>query len=194
MPMLDEFGSSTGPFGAPVRTSPIRAHWRAFLVEGVVLLLLGLAAIALPLLAGLAIAILLGWLILIGGIVGLVTTWVARGAPGFWWSLLSAVLWIVAGVALLAAPIAGLVYFTVLLVLWFAFEGVSMIMYGLSHRRSDTARWAWILVTGIVDLVLAVLLLAGLPGTAAWALGLLVGINLLFAGISLTAMALVARR
>jgi uncharacterized membrane protein HdeD (DUF308 family) len=192
--MLDEFGNPAGPFTAPFRTSPIRAHWRAFLVEGIVLLLLGLAAIALPLFAGLAIAILVGWLILIGGIVGLVTTFLARGAPGFWWSLLSAVLWIAAGIALLAAPIAGLVYLTFLLVVWFAFEGVSMIMYALAHRRSATARWAWVLATGIIDLVLAVVLLAGLPGTAAWAIGLLVGINLLAVGVSLTAMALIARR
>jgi uncharacterized membrane protein HdeD (DUF308 family) len=187
--MLDDFGNPTGPF-----ISPIRAHWRAFLIEGIVLVLLGLAAIALPLFAGLAIAILVGWLILIGGVVGLMTTFLARAAPGFWWSLLSAVLWLAAGVALLAWPAAGLVYFTILLILWFAVEGVAMILYALSHRRGATARWAWVLVTGIIDLGLAVLLLAGLPGTAAWAIGLLVGINLLSAGLSLTAMALVARR
>jgi uncharacterized membrane protein HdeD (DUF308 family) len=165
-----------------------------FLIEGIVLVLLGLAAIALPLFAGLAIAILVGWLILIGGVVGLVTTFMARAAPGFWWSLLSAVLWILAGIVLLAAPVAGLYYLTILLIVWFAIEGVSMIMYALSHRRSATARWGWILTSGIVNLVLAVLLVAGLPGTAAWAIGLLVGINLVFNGVSLSAMALVARR
>lgn len=187
--MLDDFGNPTGPFA-----SPIRAHWRVFLVEGIVLILLGLAAIALPLFAGLAIAILVGWLILIGGVVGLLTSFVARRAPGFWWALISAVLWIAAGVAVLASPIAGLVYFTVLLVIWFALEGIAMILYALSHRRGASPRWGWVLVSGIVDLVLAVVLAAGLPGTAAWAVGLLVGINLLFGGLSLTAMALVARR
>jgi uncharacterized membrane protein HdeD (DUF308 family) len=69
-----------------------------------------------------------------------------------------------------------------------------MIMYALSHRRGATGRWAWVLVAGIIDLVLAAALLAGLPGTAAWAVGLLVGINLLSTGLSLTAMALIARR
>jgi uncharacterized membrane protein HdeD (DUF308 family) len=187
--MLDEFGDPAGPL-----TSPLRDHWRLFLIEGIVLILLGLAAVALPLIAGLAIAILLGWVILIGGVVGLMVSFLARGAPGFWWSLLSAVLWIAAGLALLVAPAAGLVYFTILLVLWFAVEGVSMIMYALSHRRGATARWGWVLSSGIIDLVLAAILAAGLPGTAAWAVGLLVGINLLFAGMSLTAMALHARR
>jgi uncharacterized membrane protein HdeD (DUF308 family) len=187
--MLNEFGNPAGSF-----TSPIRAHWRAFLIEGIILILLGLTAIALPLVAGLAVAILVGWLILIGGVVGLMTTYMTRGAPGFWWSLLSAVLWIVAGLAVLAAPAAGLLYFTILLLIWFAIEGVSMIMYALSHRRSATQRWGWVLASGVIDLLLALILAAGLPGTAAWALGLLVGINLLFGGLSLTAMALVARR
>jgi uncharacterized membrane protein HdeD (DUF308 family) len=187
--MLDEFGDPTGPF-----ISPIRAHWRTFLVEGIVLVLLGLAAIALPLVAGLAIAILVGWLILIGGAVGLMTTFLARGAPGFWWSLFSAALWIAAGVAVLAAPAAGLVYFTILLIIWFAIEGISMIMYALSHRRGATARWGWVLTSGVIDLLLAVIFAAGLPGTAAWAVGLLVGINLLSGGLSLSAMALIARR
>jgi len=187
--MLDEFAS---PAGLPV--SAIGRHWRMFLIEGMVLILLGAAAVALPLVAGLAIAVLVGWLILLGGVIGLMTTFMARAAPGFWWSLLSAVLWVLAGIALLAWPAAGLVYFTVLLVLWFAVEGSAMIMYGLSHRRGATPRWGWVLVSGIVDLVLAAVLAVGLPGTAAWAVGLLVGINLLFGGISLTSIALVARR
>ena len=187
--MLDEFGNPTG-----LLQSPIRDHWRTFLIEGIILILLGLAAIALPLVAGLAIAILIGWLILIGGAVGLITSFLARTAPGFFWSLLSAVLWILAGAVLLAAPGTALVYFTVLLIAWFAIEGVAMIMYALSHRRGATGRWGWALVSGIVNLILAALLAAGLPGTAAWAIGLLVGINLLFSGVSLTAMALVARR
>ncbi|HTJ65475.1 MAG TPA: DUF308 domain-containing protein [Alphaproteobacteria bacterium] len=184
--MLDEFAEST--------MTAAHRHWRALLVEGIVLAVLGVAAIALPLLAGLAIAILFGWLILIGGLVGLVTTLMGRHAPGFGWSLLSAVLWIAAGLAALMWPVAGLFYFTFLLFFWFAVEGAAMIMYALSHRRGATARWGWMLFSGIVNLLLAALLLAGAPGTTAWALGLVVGINLIFSGISLTAMALVARR
>jgi uncharacterized membrane protein HdeD (DUF308 family) len=187
--MLEEFDNPTGLFA-----SPIRAHWRMFLIEGIVLIVLGLAAIALPLVAGLAIAILVGWLILIGGIVGLAASFLTRAAPGFWWSVLSAVLWIAAGVALLAWPAAGLVYFTVLLILWFAIEGIVMVLYALSHRRGATARWGWMLASGLVNLLLAVILGAALPGTAAWAVGLLVGINLLFSGVSLASIALVARR
>jgi uncharacterized membrane protein HdeD (DUF308 family) len=187
--MSEDIIASAGSFR---RT--LRDHWRVLLFEGIVLILLGIAAIILPVLAGLAVAILFGWLFLVGGAVGLATTIWARYAPGFWWAFLSAVLWIVAGLALLIWPAGGLISFTVLLIFWFLIEGISSIMYALAHRQRSSARWGWMLFSGIIDLVLAFLLLEGLPGTAAWALGLLVGINMLFNGVSLTGMALMARR
>jgi uncharacterized membrane protein HdeD (DUF308 family) len=66
-------------------------------------------------------------------------------------------------------------------------------MYALEHQRELSGRWEWMLVSGIIDLVLAVIIFAGLPGTAAWALGLLVGINMVFGGVALAAIALHAR-
>ena len=69
----------------------LHQHWRVYLIEGIILLLLGAAAIVVPPIAGIGITIFLGWLFLIGGVVGLVATFGSRQAPGFWWSLLSAV-------------------------------------------------------------------------------------------------------
>jgi uncharacterized membrane protein HdeD (DUF308 family) len=169
----------------------LRDHWVLFLVEGVVLVVLGFAAIAVPVIATLAVALFLGWLFLISGIVGLFTTFMMRNAPGFWWSLLSAVLALGAGLVLLAWPVSGAVSLTLVLIVFFVIEGVASIMLALEHRESG--RWGWLLVSGIVDLILAGLILVGLPGTAAWALGLLVGINMMFGGASLIAMALHAR-
>jgi uncharacterized membrane protein HdeD (DUF308 family) len=169
----------------------LRDHWVLFLVEGIVLVVLGFAAIALPVIATLAVAIFLGWLFLISGIVGLVTTFMMRNAPGYWWSLLSAVLALGAGLVLLAWPVSGAVSLTLVLIVFFVIEGVASIMLALEHRESG--RWGWLLASGIVDLILAGLILVGLPGTAAWALGLLVGINMMFGGASLIAMALHAR-
>jgi uncharacterized membrane protein HdeD (DUF308 family) len=174
-------------------TQSIREHWVLFLVEGIILVVLGVLAIVVPVVATLAVAILLGWLFLISGIVGLVTTFMARQAPGFWWSLLSGVLAIVAGLVLLGWPVSGAVSLTLLLIVFFTIEGVLTIMYALEHKRELSGRWGWMLASGIVDLVLAVLILAGLPGTAAWALGLLAGINMLFGGSAMIAMALQAR-
>jgi uncharacterized membrane protein HdeD (DUF308 family) len=67
-------------------------------------------------------------------------------------------------------------------------------MYALEHRRELSERWSWLLVAGIFDIVIAGIIIAGLPGSALWAVGLLVGINLLFGGASLIGMALAARK
>ena len=171
----------------------LHEHWALYLVEGVVLLVLGATAIVLPALATLAVTILLGWLFLVSGIIGLVTTFWMRHAPGFWWSLLSAVLGIVVGIWMLAAPVIGAFSLTIILVAFFIIEGIASIMFSLDHKRELSGQWGWMLVSGIVDLVLAVLIFTGLPSTAAWAIGLLVGINMVFGGAALIAMALHAR-
>ena len=137
--------------------------------------------------------IFLGWLFLISGVVGLYLTFTTRGMPGFGWSLLSAVLAVAAGLILLVQPIAGTLTLTLVVSAYFIAEGVTTIMYALAHRRELSGRWGWLLFSGIVDLVVAGLIIAGLPGSAAWAIGLLVGINLVFGGTSLIAMALAAR-
>jgi uncharacterized membrane protein HdeD (DUF308 family) len=171
----------------------LHEHWVLYLIEGIILVILGLAAIVLPPIATLAVEIVLGWLFLISGVVGLFTTFWMRPAPGFWWSLISAFLAIAAGIVLLLWPLSGVVSLTLVLIAFFAIEGVASIMFAFEHKRELPARWGWMLASGIVDLILAAIIFAGLPGTAAWALGLLVGINMLFGGSALIAMALHAR-
>ena len=173
--------------------SAIQAHWGLFLFEGIVLVILGFAAIVVPVVATLAFTLVIGWLFLISGIVGLVTTFWARQAPGFWWALISALIGIAAGVVLLLWPLTGTLSLTLVLIAFFVVEGVASIMYAIEHRNQLSGRWGWMLVSGIIDLILAGIIFAGLPGTAVWALGLLVGINMLFGGAALIAMALAAR-
>ena len=172
----------------------VREHWKAFLIEGIVLAILGLAAIIVPQLASLAVTIYLGWMFLIMGIVGLVMTFWARGMPGFWWSLISAILAIAAGAILLARPVQGVLTLTIVLGAFFLAEGVATIMYALEHRRELSGRWSWLVVSGVVDIIISGLIITGLPSSAEWAIGLLVGINLLFGGASLIGMALAARQ
>jgi uncharacterized membrane protein HdeD (DUF308 family) len=172
----------------------LRAGWRFLLIEGIVLLVLGAAAIIVPPIATFAVAIILGWLFLISGVVGLVMTFMMRHAPGFWWSLFSAVVGIAAGLALLGSPATGVLSLTLLLIAFFILEGIATIMYALDHKRELSGLWGLMLASGIVDLVLAAIIMAGLPGTAAWAIGLLVGINMLFGGAALIGLALHARR
>jgi uncharacterized membrane protein HdeD (DUF308 family) len=171
----------------------IREHSLLFIIEGIVLVVLGLLAVLLPPLATLGVTLFLGWLFLISGIMGLIATFWARQAPGFWWSLLSAALGIAVGLVLLASPVSGAVSLTLVLSVFFAVEGVASIMYALDHRQQLSGRWGFMLFSGVIDLILAAMILIGLPGTAAWAIGLLVGINMIFGGSALIAMGLHAR-
>jgi len=171
----------------------LRDSWRFLLIEGIILLVLGAAAVIIPPIATLAVEIILGWLFLVSGLVGLFMTFMMRHAPGFWWSLFSAVLALAAGVVLIGWPLSGAVSLTLLLIVFFVMEGVATIMYALDHKRELPAQWGFMLASGIVDLVLAAIIYAGLPGTAAWAIGLMVGINMLFGGVALIALALRAR-
>jgi uncharacterized membrane protein HdeD (DUF308 family) len=175
-----------------VLAGAIHAHWKLFLAEGIVMMVLGLLAIAVPEVASLAIAIFVGWLFFIGGIFRTFSVVQHRNLPGFGWSLVTALLAIVLGVVLLVRPAAGVLTLTIALIVFFILEGVSAILLAIEHRR-HLPSWGWVLFSGLVDLVLAFLIWDGWPSSAGWAVGLLVGINMVFAGLALIMTALAAR-
>jgi uncharacterized membrane protein HdeD (DUF308 family) len=168
-------------------------HWLLFLMEGAVLGVLGLLAILVPRVASIATTLIIGWILLLSGVVGLGATVRARHAPGFSWSLVSAIVALVAGALLLGWPVQGTFSVTAVVIAFLLLEGIVSVMYALEHRKGLSGRWGWMLASGIVDLVLGGILFAGLPGTAVWVLGFLVGINMIFGGWALIAMALHAR-
>jgi uncharacterized membrane protein HdeD (DUF308 family) len=171
----------------------IRAHWVLFLIQGLVMVVLGLLAIARPMIATLAVEIFAGWLFLISGIVGLAGVFTAWKTPGHLWMLIRALLAIIVGVLLLWRPLAGILTLTLLLAAFFAAQGIMQIIVSIQHRAMLPSSWVWVLLSGIVDLVLAAIIIAGWPGTAAWVLGLLVGINLFMSGVALVMTALACR-
>ena len=175
-------------------TSALRQFSTLFLLEGIVLVVLGLLAVAVPQVATIAVTVFLGWLFLISGVVGLATSFMARGAPGFWWALLSAIVAIAAGVILIASPVQGALSLTFVLIALFLVQGIATVMYAIEHRRELSSRWIFMLTSGLITLALAVIIIAGLPGTAGWALGLLAGIDMVFGGFALIAMAMAAKR
>jgi len=181
MTLPQDFGKDVEKIQAAV-SATVKAHWKAFLFEGIVLAVLGLAAMIVPPLASLAVTIFLGWMFLISGIAGLFVTYWARQMPGFWWSLFSAALAVLAGLILIARPMQGVLTLTIVVGAYFLAEGVATIMYALEHRRELSARWSWLLVAGLMDILIAFLIISGLPGSAEWAIGLLVGINLVIGG------------
>jgi uncharacterized membrane protein HdeD (DUF308 family) len=193
MTLPQDFGKDIEKMQGAVGAT-VKAHWKAFLFEGIVLAILGLAAMIVPPLASLAVTIFLGWMFLISGIAGLFVTFWARQMPGFWWSLFSAALAVLAGLILIARPVQGILTLTIVVGAYFLAEGVTTIMYALEHRRELSERWSWLLVAGLMDILIAFLIISGLPGSAEWAIGLLVGINLVLGGASLIGMALAARK
>jgi uncharacterized membrane protein HdeD (DUF308 family) len=188
--------ASTQPFtGAdrpPVSTAAIHDNWQLLLVEGIILSVLGLAAIVIPPLASLVTTFFVGLMLFVGGIVGLVSTIWARRVPGFWWSFISGLAAIIAGGVIVFYPAIGLLSLTSLMIAYFVVSGVMAIIQSLRHREARSGGWEWLLAYGILELVIAGLLIAGMPGAFTWALGLIIGIDLLFGGGTLIAMALAA--
>jgi uncharacterized membrane protein HdeD (DUF308 family) len=172
----------------------VHDHWRMFLAEGVVLIVLGLGAMMIPFVAGLATTVFLGWLFAIAGVAGLVSTFRSWKAPGSKWALLSAIAALVVACVLLFDPVLGLVTLTYVLTAYFILDGCLVISLAISHRREMSKGWGWMLVNGLVDLFIALMILTGMPGSLVWVLGLFVGIDLLFGGFSLMAMSLEARK
>ncbi len=161
-------------------------HSRALRIEGVIIVILGILAIFLPQVATLGAGILLGVVLLLAGIFKLRRALQFRGLPGFVLSLAGALLLTMAGIALIVYPWEGVVVLTFILVVLFLLEGFGEIGFALQCR--DLPVWGWILASGVASLVIALLLLFHWPSSAIWAIGLLVGINLLFTGAWLLAM------
>jgi len=170
----------------------IHAHWKLVLAQGIVMMVLGLLAVAEPNVATLAVSIFAGWLFFVGGIFRALSVWRARAMPGFGWSMLTALLAILLGLILIFRPLAGVLTLTMVLIAFFLLEGVTAIALAVQHRE-HLRSWGWMLFSGIIDLLLAYLIWAGWPSSADWAIGLLVGINMVFLGLSLLMTALAAR-
>lgn len=173
--------------------STVRRHWVLFLVPGVVMVILGLLAAAAPFASTLVVDTFAGWMLLTAGFIGLAALFTTRNLPGFVWTLIGAVLAILVGDYLVWQPLAGLVTLTMVLAGYFVVHGVVQIVTALRHRALFAQSWPWMVVSGIADWMLAAIIVAGWPGSVAWALGLLVGINLFLSGLALVMTAIACR-
>ena len=140
-----------------------------------------------------AVDVYVGWIFLLSGIVGLVTIFLAPSIPAFLWSLLTAALSLIVGVLLLWHPIQGVVSLTLVLIAFFIVEGIFQIAAAIRYRDAFSGSWGWMVMSGVADLVLAWLIISGWPGTASWAIGLIVGVNLFTSGLAITMAALAGR-
>jgi uncharacterized membrane protein HdeD (DUF308 family) len=148
--------------------------------EGIALIVLGSIAVVVPGIFSLAVTTLVGVLLLVGSAVRLWRCLSGGDAASHLWHIIAAALAVIAGVLLLSNPWEGVLTLTVVVIALFLAEG-AMKMIGAFNMKPARG-WLWMLVSGLVDVVLGLLLWSRLPGTALWAIGLLVGISLLFTG------------
>ena len=170
----------------------IKRHSLWYMIQGILMMVAGFVALLFPLVSSVAVILLLGWLLIISGILQSVSLIGASKVPHFWLQLISVVLSIVIGLMFLNDPGGGLVALTLLLVVFFIVGGMARIVFALTIR--PLSDWGWVLASGIVGVLLGIYLFASLPITAAWILGLLFGIQLLSEGAALTYMTWKIRR
>jgi uncharacterized membrane protein HdeD (DUF308 family) len=172
----------------------LATHWRLFLFQGIVMLVLGILAIGAPLAASVAVELYIGGLFLVSGVMGLVAIMSARDVPAFLWSLLTAAMSIVVGIILINRPIAGTLSLTLVLAAFFLAEGVFQIAASINYRTVVPRSWIWMLLSGVLDLFLAAAIWALWPISAIWTLGLFAGVNLISSGWAAIMAALAGRK
>lgn len=170
----------------------VKRHSLWYLIQGGLLVLAGIVAIVYPLLSSLSVIILLGWLLILSGVVQGISLIGARQVPYFWLQLVSVILGLLIGFLFLRDPAQGLVTVTLLLIVFFMIEGISKIVFALTIRPFPN--WGWVLASGLVGVVLSLILLVSLPVTASWLIGLMLGIELISVGAALTYLAWSARK
>jgi uncharacterized membrane protein HdeD (DUF308 family) len=158
-----------------------------YLVEGVLLVVAGVLAILFPLISSVAVVYLLGWLLIISGVLQGFSLISARQVPHFLLQLISVILAILIGLLFLRDPEQGLLTITLLLIVFFMMEGISKVVFSLTIRPFPN--WGWILASGLVAIVLSLILWASLPVTAVWLIGFLLGIQLVSSGAAIAYLA-----
>jgi uncharacterized membrane protein HdeD (DUF308 family) len=179
-----------------VNVAEVRRHvaenWGWFLGLGIVFLIAGFASIAFPLLSTIAAKIALGWIFMISGLVALLHSFRITAWGGFLLNLIIGALYIFVGAYLAFFPFTGIITLTLLLAALFLAEG--LLQVAMAWRVRPHEGWGWLFFSGCVAIGAGALIALGLPGSATWAIGLLVGINLLSTGMGFVLLALAARR
>jgi uncharacterized membrane protein HdeD (DUF308 family) len=172
-------------------TTEVREHRGWFLLLGIALVLLGIAALTFPFVSTLAAELLVGSVLTISGALSLVHAFRAARWKGFLLSLLGALLSLAVGILLLVYPMTGILSLTLVVGAFFLAGGTLRVMLALRLRPVD--HWGWLLASGLLALALGVLILLQWPQAAVWVIGVLVGIDLIFAGWSSIFLSMAAR-
>ncbi|MDP8299825.1 MAG: HdeD family acid-resistance protein [Candidatus Tantalella remota] len=154
-----------------------------FLAAGILLIIVGMAAISVPFIFTIALEVLVGWVLVISGIIQVAHSFKALDAGRCIIRLIGGLIYLAVGAVFLFFPLQGVMTLTLILAFLFIFEGLMKIVISLQHRPESN--WVWLLVSGLAGIVIAAIIWAGWPSTSSWVIGLLVGINMIFGGMSL---------
>lgn len=165
----------------------VKRHSLWYLIQGVLLVVAGLLAIIYPVISSVAVVVLLGWLLILSGVVQGIGLIGAGQVPHFWLQLISVILAVLIGFLFLRDPEQGLMTVTLLLIVFFMMEGMSKVVFALTIRPFPN--WGWVLASGLVGIALSIILLASMPVTAMWLVGLLLGLQLVSVGASIAYLA-----
>lgn len=163
-----------------------------YIALGVVLILGGTFAVLRPLAAGYTLTLVVGWLLIFGGGMFVINAFMARGAGGFFWRLLLAALYGIAGIVILMNPFEGLGALTIVLALVIGAGGVMRLF--LASALKGIPGVGLLIFSGLVAIALAILILAKWPDSSEVVLGVVIGIDFIFNGMSILGMALDARQ
>jgi uncharacterized membrane protein HdeD (DUF308 family) len=164
----------------------------ASLVWGVLLILFGMIAVGSPLVAAVAVNAVVAWLIVLAGVVHLIVAFRGHGAGSMIWKLLVGIAYVCFGGYLIVHPLLGVASLTLLLASLFVIEGVLDIVLYVKTRPIQGS--TWVLVDGVVTLLLGLMIYMQWPSSSAWAIGTLVGISMIFSGVSRIMMSLAVRK
>jgi uncharacterized membrane protein HdeD (DUF308 family) len=167
-----------------------RSGW--FTALGILMIILGAVAIGAPFMTGVAVSLLVGWLLIISGVAHAFHAFKATGWRGGIVQFLCALLYLGVGIMMITRPVAGLLALTMTVLVYFVVSGIFKII--LAIRAENLPQRGWVTFSGIMSLVLAIYVGAQFPDSAMWVIGLLFGIEMMFSGWAFVMLAMAARR
>jgi len=161
------------------------------IVVSTLMIVAGFLAIVVPPAAGLAVTILVGWLLVFSGLMHFVFAWHTRGTGTIIWEILLGIAYVVVGGYVLVHPVLGMAGLTLALAIYLFAEAI--LEFTLSFQLRPRRGSGWLLLDGVISLILAVMIWRAWPSSADWALGILIGVSMLFSGISRLMFSMAAR-
>lgn len=162
------------------------------IVWGILLIICGILAVALPFMAAVAVSVVVAWLIVFAGIVHLILAFHAHSAGSVIWKLLVGLAYLIFGGYLIVHPVLGVASLTLLLACLFLIEGILNIVLFFKMRSMQGS--SWVLVDGVVTLILGLMIYLQWPSSSLWAIGTLVGISMIISGVTRVMLSTTVRK